>query len=254
VTRLRHKASPPAWLIARPIAHRGLHDIAGGYVENSPAAAQAAIEAGYAIECDVQLTSDGDAVVFHDFTLERLTRETGAVGARSSRALQGISYATGTDRIIALTGLLDLIGGRTPLVCEIKSRFDGDLRLADRVAAIVADYAGPLAIKSFDPQIIAHLRLNAPAPLGIVAEAHYDDAEWAELPEQRRLELAQFLHFGETRPDFLSYHVGDLPHAVPFLCRTALAMPVMTWTVRRPDQHVLARLWADQIVFEGFRP
>jgi glycerophosphoryl diester phosphodiesterase len=244
----------PAWLVARPIAHRGLHDAASGIVENSAAAAAAAMERGFAIECDVQLTSDGDAVVFHDFTLDRLTRVSGLVLAHTVQALTGIAYAAGRDRIVALGTFLDLIAGRVPLVCEIKSRFDGDLRLADRVAALARDYRGPIAIKSFDPRVIAHLRRDPPCPLGIVAEADYGDAEWSALSDALKRELAEVLHFGETRPDFLSYHVGDLPHAVPYLCRTALGLPVMTWTVRRPEQRALAAAWADQIVFEGFIP
>ncbi|WP_131193896.1 glycerophosphodiester phosphodiesterase family protein [Lichenihabitans psoromatis] len=247
-------SSAPDWLTTRPIAHRGLHDIAVGIVENSPSAADAAVEAGYAIECDVQLTLDEDAVVFHDFDLDRLTSETGTIASRTSKDVQSIAYRTGSDTIMSLSTLLARLAGRMPLICEIKSRFDGDVRLADRVMSLVRRYNGPVAIKSFDPAVIAHLRGQSPAPLGIVAEARYDDPEWSGLSDGLKLELEQMLHFGETRPDFLSYRVGDLPHAVPYLCRTALGMPVMTWTVRRPDQHLLSRLWADQIVFEGFRP
>ncbi len=250
----RPRDPAPDWLTARPIAHRGLHDAGRGLVENSPSAAHAAIEGGFAIECDVQLTADGDAVVFHDFTLDRLTRDTGVVAARTSRELTAIDYWVGADRIIALAGLLDLIAGRVPLVCEIKSCFDGDMRLSDRVSGLSAGYAGPIAVKSFDPAVIAHLRQKPPCPLGVVAEARYDDPEWDHLTAGLKTELAQFLHLGTTRPDFLSYRVGDLPHAVPFLLRQGLGLPVMAWTVRGPEQHRVADLWADQIVFEGFRP
>ena len=243
-----------AWLVARPIAHRGLHDLGRGVVENTAAAAHAAIAASFAIECDVQVTSDGDAVVFHDFTLNRLTGQSGPVASRTSRALQATPYSAGQDRILSLGGLLELIGGRVPLVCEIKSHFDSSMRLADRVAALAAAYQGPIAIKSFDPAIIAHLRDKPPCPLGIVAVATYDDPEWNDLAAAQKTDLAEFLHFGRTRPDFLSYHVGDLPHAVPFLLRQGLGLPVMTWTVRGPEQRSVAEQWADQIVFEGFVP
>lgn len=244
----------PGWLVAQPIAHRGLHDRPSGVVENSPAAARAAIARGFAIECDVQLTADGDAVVFHDFDLARLTCQSGSVRERSARALAAIPYSVGEDRITPLTAFLDVIAARVPLVCEIKSRFDGDLRLADRVAAVVHGYPGPIALKSFDPAVIAHLRPDAPCPLGIVAEAVYADPEWAVLEPDRKRDLAALSHFAETRPDFLSYHVNDLPHAAPHLCRTALGLPVMTWTVRDPAQRETAARWADQIVFEGFVP
>ena len=91
-------------------------------------------------------------------------------------------------------------------------------------------------------------------PLGMVAEAHYTHPEWARLSGRLKQNLANFLHFDDTRPDFLSWHVNDLPHAVPFLLRRAFHMPVMTWTVRNAAQRQLAAEWADQMVFEGFVP
>ena len=163
-------------------------------------------------------------------------------------------YRAGPDRIDTLAGLLDLIGGGVPLICEIKSRFDGDLRLADRVRELLLAYAGPAAVKSFDPTVIAHLRADPPAPLGMVAEATYDDPAWEMLTPALRQELAHMLHFERTQPDFLSYHVGDLPHAVPYFCRRVMGRPVMAWTVRTPAQRACAARWADQMVFEGFVP
>ncbi len=248
----RRPGSPPDWLVDRPIAHRGLHG--GGLVENSLGAARAAVERGFAIECDVQLTRDGDALVFHDATLHRLTGARGAVAERSTEDLRGLAYAAGHDRLATLSDFLDLVAGRVPLICEVKSAFDGDVRLADRVAHLARAYAGPFAIKSFDPAVVAHLRAAPPCPLGIVAEARYDDDEWVDLPVGLKRELSAFLHFEATRPDFLSYRVDDLPHAVPHLLRVGLGLPVMAWTVRGPRQRALADTWADQIVFEGLLP
>ena len=245
----------PAWLTARPIAHRGLHNPALEIVENTGAAALAAVEKGFAIECDVQLSRDGEAMVFHDFTLDRLMRTTGALAGRDARELKTLRYGRGDQKIITLDMLLAAIAGRVPLVCEIKSGFDGDMRLASRTLEVVRAHSGPVALKSFDPEIIIHLRAkNASIPLGMIAEAQYTHPTWDPLPPALKQRLAQFLHFGETRPDFLSYHVDDLPHAVPFLCRKGLGMPVMTWTVRTPEQRALAGEWADQMVFEGFVP
>ena len=245
----------PAWLTARPIAHRGLHDAATGIVENTPAAASAAMAHGFAIECDVQLSRDGEAMVFHDFALDRLVQGQGDVASRDASALQALPFKAGTDRMVTLGDYLALIAGQVPLICEIKSRFDGNMRLASRTLAVVAAQGHPVALKSFDPAVIAHLRAaKARVPLGIVAEAHYCHPEWAGLSAALKLSLANLLHYDTTRPDFLSYHVNDLPHAVPFLCRKGLGMPVMSWTVRTAAQRQLAAQWADQMVFEGFAP
>ena len=252
--------SAPAWLTARPIAHRGLHARGDGIVENTLSAAQAAIERGFSIECDVQLTSDGEAVVFHDWELERLTTRRGNVGKQNVADLVALLMKDTNDRIPTLSALLDAIAGRTPLIIEIKSHFDSEWRLAERVAALVVGYEGPVAIKSFDPYVIAHLRENGERlgtdrrPLGIVAEARYDKGERHGLPQAVRESLAAFLHYPQTRPDFLSWRVDDLPHAIPFLLRTRLDTPVIVWTVRREEQRTLAAQWADQIVFEGFVP
>jgi glycerophosphoryl diester phosphodiesterase len=247
-------------LIARPIAHRGLHARENGVVENTLSAARAAIEQGFSIECDVQLTVDGEAVVFHDWSLERLTAGRGEIAKRSVADLATLAMKNTTERIPTLPGFLDAIAGRVPLIIEIKSRYDGDWRLAERVAAVIAGYEGPVAIKSFDPYVIAHLRENAERlntnwrPLGIVAEARYDQGERQHLAQAVRESLAAFLHYPQTRPDFLSWRVDDLPHAIPLLLRTELDTPVIAWTVRREEQRARATQWADQIVFESFLP
>ena len=242
----------PDWLVARPIAHRGLHDAASGRMENSLGAARAAIAGGFAIECDVQLTADGEAVVFHDDTLDRLTDARGPIRERGLEELRRIPLHGAGEAIPTLSELLALIAGAVPLVCEIKSRFDADTRLAERASAISRDYEGPLAFKSFDPAVIAHLRAREVGrPLGIVAEASYEGDYWRELTLEQRQTCAAFLHYPETRPDFLSWHVDDLPHPTPSLLRALAATPVMVWTVRTSAQRALARSWADQIVFEN---
>lgn len=249
----------PHWLIAHPIAHRGLHDARYGIMENTLAAAEGAIARHMAIECDVQASADGEAMVFHDATLDRLTHSTGPLFQKTTREIQNVRFRSGVERIPTFRELLDRVAGRTPVICEIKSEFGGDMRLANRVAQHVVAYGGPIALKSFDPAIITHFRRgaslpgppNEPCPLGIVAQAHYDDECWSALSAAQKTSFANFLHYFETRPDFLSYCVDDLPNATPFLLRALTATPVMAWTVRTQAQKRLAAQWADQIVFEG---
>jgi glycerophosphoryl diester phosphodiesterase len=245
----------PAWLTARSIAHRGLHDRAAGVPENTIAAAQAAIRGGYAIECDVQRSADGEAMVFHDAGLGRLTGVSDPVDSLTAAALSDLAVAGSPERIPTLPDFLGAIAGRTPLVIEVKSHYAGDLRLMERVAELALAYDGPVAVKSFDPHLVTALRDLAPTiPRGIVGETRQDDPAYAALPPSLRRSLSDLLHFRETEPDFLSWRVDDLPCAPTHLCRLLGARPVMTWTVRNPDQRRHAEAHADQMVFEGFIP
>ncbi|HEX8166374.1 MAG TPA: glycerophosphodiester phosphodiesterase family protein [Beijerinckiaceae bacterium] len=246
--------SAPDWLVARPIAHRGLHDAGAGVFENTLSAADAAVAAGFAIECDVQDTADGDAVVFHDHTLDRLIGARVTVRERTAAQLAVLTIG-GSDRIPTLKAFLDRIAGRTPLVVEIKSRFDNDPRLTHRTIDVLSAYRGPFAVKSFDPFVVAAVRTTAPEmPRGIVAESVYQGDEWEKLSPEQRRDMANLLHFRATEPDFLSWRARDLPCAAPFLCRHLKRLPVMAWTVRTEADRARAALHADQIVFEGFRP
>ena len=243
---------PLQWLTARPIAHRGLHG--GAVVENTLEAADAAVSANYAIECDIQLTADGELVVFHDDTLERLTVAAGPLRARTLGDLKHIAYRDSPGRIPALKEFLARVAARTPLLIELKSRWDGDTRIAERAAALLASYSGPFALMSFDPWLVRALRLSAPAlPRGIVAERHYNDPDWRFSPRQK-FALANLTHIGQTRPHFVAYWVRDLPALAPLFARNVLGMPLLTWTVRTAAERARAARWADQMIFEDFRP
>src|SRR6516165_3254686 len=124
----------PDWLTARPVAHRGLHDAAGGIIENMPGAALAAIAQNFAIECDIQLTADGEAMVHHDDELGRLTEGSGALLDKSALELKSVSFRNTSERMMTLSDLCTLVAGRVPLVIEVKSHFDGDRRLVKRMA------------------------------------------------------------------------------------------------------------------------
>ena len=193
--------------------------------------------------------------MFHDFTLDRLTGTRGPARERTAAELGALAVGETSDHIPRLAAFLDRIAGQVPLIVEIKSRFDGDLGLTRRVLKVVADYDGPLALKSFDPAVVAELRALAPRlPRGIVAQSRYEGRDWEALSPEARHALGNLLHLPETRPDFLSWKADDLPSAAPFLCRHLGRMPVMAWTVRSEVEHRRVADLADQIVFEGFDP
>jgi glycerophosphoryl diester phosphodiesterase len=241
------------WLTARPIAHRGLHDKQRGCEENSLAAFATAATQGFAIECDLQLSADGEAMVFHDETLDRLTDQTGPVIERTSAELQQIAYASGEGTIPTLTQLLDLADGDAGLVIELKSHWNGDTRLAARAAELVSRYDGPAALMSFDPAPIAWLAANAPdIPRGMVADGA-TDPEYDPLPLPVRLGLREFRHASLTRPDFLSIWHEWLP-CRPAREARAAGLPVITWTIRNSRQASDALRWCDQITFESYLP
>ncbi len=248
----------PSWLIERPIAHRGLHNAKKGVIENTLAAAKAAIAASFAIECDIQPSADGEAIVFHDETLDRLTCASGPVSGLNAAEIAKVRIKGSGEPPPAFAALLGTVAGRTPVVCELKSRFDGDWRIADRAAALAAAYDGPLAFKSFDQDLVAYLRLRrphtrsgAPCPVGALAQAAYDDPAWDALRPDQKRDWTDFDHYDLARPDFLSWNVDDLPHKIPFLVKELTGAPILAWTVRNARQRKAAHVWADQIVFDG---
>jgi glycerophosphoryl diester phosphodiesterase len=242
------------WLTARPVAHRGLHDRGHGVIENTASAVRAALDANYAIEVDLQPSADGEAMVHHDDALGRLTEGAGALDTMSAADLKRIAFRQTTDRMMSVGDLCDLVAGRVPLVIELKSRFDGDRRLATRVVDVLTSYAGPVAVMSFDPRQIEAVKDLAPGlPRGIVAESRYDHPEWNGLSARTKRSLAYLLHGLRSRPHFTAYAVKDLPAAAPLIARHVFGMPLLTWTVRTEADRRRAG-WADQIIFEGFRP
>jgi glycerophosphoryl diester phosphodiesterase len=239
------------WLTARPIAHRGLHDASAGVIENTPSAFRAAVAAGYGIECDVQISADGEAMVHHDDALGRLTDGVGRLDTMTAEALQRVAFRSSADRMQTLGQLCDLVAGRSTLVIELKGSFAGDTRLAARTAAVLAGYRGPIAAMSFDPGLMAALRKLAPAlALGLVGMRRNAGAPVsARMPALRYLRQAV-----AARLQFLAYRVADLTSAPPLLARHVLRWPVLTWTVRSPEERARAAAYADQMIFEGFRP
>lgn len=238
------------WLTARPLAHRGLHD--AGLIENTASAFAAAIAAGYGMETDLQVSADGEAMVHHDEALGRLTEGSGKLAEMSADQIQQARFKRSADRILTLGELCELVAGRATLLLELKSRFDGDDRLVRRAAEVLAGYKGPVAVMSFDPGMVGMARRIAPGlTRGIVAQRHYDD--WPALPKAYARGMAHLLHVHRTRPHFVAYRVQDLPTLAAAALRLA-GLPLLTWTVRTEEDRRRAARWADQIIFEGWRP
>lgn len=239
-------------IFARPIAHRGLHSRSQGIIENTRSAFRRAIEEGFAIECDLQLSKDHVPIVFHDSTLERLTKRRGEISALSAQELEQVPLRGTADTPLRFEDLLATIGGRVPLIVELKRQEKGNLSLARAAVAAARNYSGPLAFKSFEPRLVAGVRKSGfPGPVGIIIDAGGEGESGLTLA--RRMALRQLVHAPASSFDFVSceHHALELP-AVALLRR--VGKKVMTWTIRSHADAAKALENADQIVFEGFLP
>jgi glycerophosphoryl diester phosphodiesterase len=232
-----------SWLIARPIAHRGFHDKNRTRWENTLSAFDAAIERDYAIECDAHLSSDGVPVVIHDDDLKRLTGEDGFVWQRTAAELGAMRIGGTEDHVPTLEEVLARIGGRVPVVVEVKGTPGRDAGLVERVGKQLTRYQGKAAIMSFDHWLIRDFAKYAPGIPGGLTAYGRDNA----LIEA---------HFSMLAHDiaFTSYAAGDLPNPFVSFVREKLKMPVITWTVLDQPAVDLTFRYADQMTFEGFEP
>jgi glycerophosphoryl diester phosphodiesterase len=241
----------------KPIAHRGLHGVAKGCVENTVAAFEAALALDYGIECDVRPSACGTPMVFHDVALERLLDSPDALAAHDAAALKRFTFRDGTSRMLELAELLELVGGREPVLVEIKSEWDvPDPRFLAAVARTAAGYRGPIGLMSFDPAVIVAMKELAPAvPRGLVSGLFEGDGWWRDkLGAERAYCLSHFLESREAAPDFYAYDVKALPTPVTRFVREVLGAPLFTWTVRSEEDRKVAARWADAPIFEGYLP
>jgi glycerophosphoryl diester phosphodiesterase len=241
----------------RPIAHRGLHDVAQGVVENTAPAFTAAIARGYGIECDLQPLACGTPVVFHDERLDRLIDATGRVDVLSRVQAAKLRYRGQDTAILPFADFLDLVGGRVPLLVEIKSEWDAaNSVFLDTIAVLAKAYKGPLALMSFDPVVMARMRELAPTvPRGIVSGVYQGKGWWLDrLSAERAYRLTHLLECGPVQPQFISYHVKALPTPVTRFLREGLEMPLFSWTVRTEEERAVSAQWADAPTFEGYLP
>ncbi|MCI2399480.1 glycerophosphodiester phosphodiesterase family protein [Aliiroseovarius subalbicans] len=245
----------PDLFLTAPLAHRGFHDAASGRPENSRAAFEAAIAHGYGIELDLQLSADGQAMVFHDYDLKRLTAEKGPVRQRMSKDLSGIRLRHGDEGIPTLTDVLDLVDGRVPLLIEIKDQ-DGAMgprtgQLEQVAAEVLKSYQGPAAVMSFNPHAVAAFSQHHDGlPLGLTTAA-FKQVNWPLLPAATRKFLRSIPDFDRVGASFISHDVNDLksPHVSRLKSR---GIPVLTWTIRSAKAEETSRQIADNITFEGY--
>jgi glycerophosphoryl diester phosphodiesterase len=233
-----------AWIGEHDYAHRGLHGIAdGGLPENSLEACQAAIDRGLGIECDIQRSGDGQAMVFHDWDLDRLTARTGPVAHLSAEQLSRIALTGGTGTIPTLRDLLTMVGGRVPVLIEIKSRRDAPIpALCLAVRRVLEGYGGPHAVMSFDPRVSRWFQHHSPHTMRGLVMSESEGVGAASV--RRRLAL------WHARPDFLAYDVRDLPSRFAAAQR-ARGLPLATWTVRSAQLRDRAAQYADAAIAEG---
>lgn len=223
-------------LFAKPFAHRGLHG--RGIAENSRAAFQAAIQAGHGIELDVQASGDGEAIVFHDYELGRLTGAQGRLAEMSAAALAAIPLKGESKGLPTLAETLALIDGRAPLLIEVKSPGRSVAALSRAVARALEPYRGPVAVMSFNPQVPRWFSRHRPDVLrGLVV---------TEEGKPQRGRLKRRLSLWWSGAEFLAYDIRDLPSAFA----AASGLKVGTWTVRTEAQRATAAACADQIIYE----
>lgn len=245
----------PAAFLDRPLAHRALHDIAMGQAENSTKSVAAAIVAGYAIEIDLQLSSDGVPMVFHDYDLGRLAEATGPVAQRTAVELGAIALRHDGGGIPTLSQVLDQVAGQVPLLIEFKDQ-DGQMgpnvgSLGEAAAKILRQYTGSFAVMSFNPHAVDELqRLLPDAPRGIVTDP-YSDRDWPTLPASIRDHLRNIPDYTQTGSSFISHNQSDLG-AAPVGTLKSAGASILCWTVKSANVEARAREIADNITFEGY--
>jgi glycerophosphoryl diester phosphodiesterase len=241
-----------AWerLFDPPVAHRGLWS-PDGPAENSLGAFHAACAQGYGIELDVQLSADGEAMVFHDDELTRMTGEAGRLSERTAADLSSMRL-NGTDaRIPTLIEALTEIGRRAMVQIELKTPYGTVGALERRVHEIIIDHAGPVAVIGFNPYSHAWFADRFPGVLrGLDSHAY---ASAPHMAEEQRLAFARLEHVEIARPHFLALDVAMLSSDVA-IRRRSDGLPVVAWTVRSPQQQAAVRETCDNIIFEGFTP
>ncbi len=243
------RARPPvpsrvAFLSEQNFAHRGLHsaDSNGPILENSLGAFQAAIDSGHGIECDVQPSDSGVAMVFHDKELDRLTNSSGLIEEFNVDVLRAIALKGNNGNIPTLEQLLSIVANRQPVLIEVKSDVANFIPLCLSVRRALEGYRGKAAIMSFNPAVVRWFRKDAPH---IVRGLVMSEDGSRNLKGRAKRHSALWM----AKPDFLAYDIRDLPSKFAANQRSR-GIPVLTWTVRSQDHHNIAKQHSDGLIFE----
>lgn len=231
-------------------AHRGLHDNQSEAPENTMLAFQKAVENGYGIELDVQLTKDGKVVVVHDFNLERLCGVDGDVDRFTYEELQKFTIMNSKQKIPLFLDVLKLVDGKVPLIVELKVK-DVHSKICQAADAILQDYDGPYCIESFAPNALFWYRVhrNKICRGQLSSDFSIDNLLGLRYRAQQHLLSNIF-----TAPDFIAY---DFRHRTNFsknVCRILFKCPSVAWTIRSQEQLEEAKKYYDYFIFEGFIP
>lgn len=245
----------PESFLRLPLCHRGYHDLSRGIVENSLSAFSAAINAGYGIELDIQLSADGQAVVFHDDTLDRVAEATGPVIERTAAELGTIRLKHSEDRIPTFAETLALVAGRAPLLVELKDQSgtmsSTDGRLEAATVAALQGYQGPVALMSFNPHTVARLAELAPHLCRGIVTCSWGEEDAALVGNATCDRLRPIPDYDRTRSTFISHELADLDRQRVAELKAGGAA-ILTWTVRSPAEEQFARQIVHNITFEGY--
>jgi len=231
-----------------PVAHRGLWS-PDGAPENSLAGFQAACAAGYGIELDIQLSADGEAMVFHDDDLERMTGVPGKLADRTTADLAELRLKGTDERIPTLAETLAMVGRRAMVHVELKTPYGHVGPLEQRAHEILIDHAGPLCVIGFNPYSHAWFAERFPGVLRGLDSYSYKRA--THMSEDQRESFARLEHVSIARPHFLALGLDMLPSPRAAALRDQ-GMPIVAWTVREPAQWEAIKDGCDNLIFEGF--
>lgn len=232
-------------------AHRGLHS--DTVPENSLEAFSSAVEAGYGIELDVRVSSDGELMVFHDDTLDRMTSESGNFEERSAEELKKIKLAGTENTIPTFREVLKLVDGKVPLLVEIKE-FNGGYRATEKTAEILKEYKGPFIVESFNPLALGKLKKLAPEFMrGFLSQ----DFSTSKKHRSFKYAILKNLLFNCVAcPDFIAYRHSDYNvRIMKFMRKHYKKTPLIAWTVESAEDDDLAiENGFSGIIFQYYRP